>query len=153
MNSYTRITSIDEMLKSLEAITIGRNNIKSFTRNRKMDFYTITTSMIYKKGQTLSLEISEFTERMKKKEITKQAYSKQRKNLNPEIFKYLNENYIKKIYKEIEVKKYKGYIVLSVDASSSTTTCTTNTYETLKGQAASTTGNITGIYDMNGGGI
>lgn len=117
MNSYTRITSIDEMLKSLEAITIGRNNIKSFTRNRKMDFYTITTSMIYKKGQTLSLEISEFTERMKKKEITKQAYSKQRKNLNPEIFKYLNENYIKKIYKEIEVKKYKGYIVLSVDGS------------------------------------
>lgn len=30
-------------------------------------------------------------------------------------------------------------------------TCTTNTYETAKGMASSTTGNITGIYDMNGG--
>jgi len=32
-----------------------------------------------------------------------------------------------------------------------TNTCTTNTYETPKGQAASTTGNIMGIYDMSGG--
>jgi len=31
------------------------------------------------------------------------------------------------------------------------TTSTTNKYETAKGQAASTTGNITGIYDMSGG--
>lgn len=117
MYSYTRMASIDEMLKTKEIITIGRNNIKSFTRNRKMDFYALTTSIIYKKGQTLSLELSEFTEKMKKKEITKQAYSKQRKNLNPEIFKYLNEQYIKKIYEQIEVKKYKGYIVISVDGS------------------------------------
>ncbi len=36
------------------------------------------------------------------------------------------------------------------DASYSTETCT-NSYETQKGQEASTTGNITGIYDMSGG--
>jgi len=35
----------------------------------------------------------------------------------------------------------------------STTTCATNTYETLKGQAASTTGNIYGVYDMSGGSL
>ena len=35
----------------------------------------------------------------------------------------------------------------------SSTTCTTNTYETEKGQAASTTGNITGVYDMSGGSL
>lgn len=40
----------------------------------------------------------------------------------------------------------------TVSADSSSETCTTNTYETEKGQAASTTGNITGIYDMSGGG-
>ena len=39
----------------------------------------------------------------------------------------------------------------TVSASSSSTSCTTNTYETLKGQAASTIGNITGVYDMSGG--
>jgi len=37
------------------------------------------------------------------------------------------------------------------DASAISSVCTTNTYETIKGQAASTTGNITGVYDMSGG--
>jgi len=36
-------------------------------------------------------------------------------------------------------------------AGASSSTCTSNTYETTKGQAASTTGNITGVYDMSGG--
>ena len=74
MSAYTRIISIDEMLKTEEAITMGRNNIKSFTRKRKMDFYAMVTSMIYKKGQTLSIELNEFSERTKTKEITKQGY-------------------------------------------------------------------------------
>jgi len=39
----------------------------------------------------------------------------------------------------------------SQNDSSSSSTCISNRYETLKGQAASTTGNITGVYDMSGG--
>jgi len=37
------------------------------------------------------------------------------------------------------------------DDSDSPENCTTNTYETTMGKAASTTGNITGVYDMAGG--
>lgn len=117
MNSYARVTSIDDMLNDNEVITIGRKNIESFTRKRKMNFKSLVMSIIYKKGQTLSLEIDEFTSKMKIERITKQAYSKQRKKLNPEIFKYLNDKYIRKIYDEIEVKRYKGYIVLSGDGT------------------------------------
>ncbi len=39
----------------------------------------------------------------------------------------------------------------TADAKSSADTCNTNTYETVAGQKASTTGNITGVYDMSGG--
>jgi hypothetical protein len=39
----------------------------------------------------------------------------------------------------------------TVFADYSSTTCTTNTYNTTKGITASTTGNISGIYDMSGG--
>ncbi len=35
----------------------------------------------------------------------------------------------------------------------SSTTCTTNTYDTTKGQKASTTGTIYGVYDMSGGAV
>ncbi len=68
--------------------------------------------------------------------------------------KYGNSNY-NGINKRIFINNCDQYITGiggdTVSASSSSTTCTTNTYETEKGQAASTTGNITGIYDMSGG--
>ena len=68
--------------------------------------------------------------------------------------KYGNPNY-EEANKEVAINNCKNYITGiggdTVSASSSSTTCTTNTYETSKGQSASTTGNITGVYDMSGG--
>ena len=57
--------------------------------------------------------------------------------------------------KEVAINNCSNYVTGiggdSVSAGQSSTTCTTNTYETEKGQAASTTGNIYGVYDMSGG--
>lgn len=117
MESYTRITSItNDIMTSYENI-IWRLNDKAFTRNRKMNYESLVKTMILKKGQTLSLELDEITTNMNIVKISKQAYSKQRVNLTPKIFKYLNEKYIRIIYNEIEVKKYKGYIIIAVDGS------------------------------------
>lgn len=117
MGSYTRMTSIDMKLEAEEYETIGRKNEKSFTRNRKMNFKDLANSIIFKKGKTLTLELAEFTEKMGKEKITKQAYSKQRMNLNPELFVVLNNEYVEDIYREIEAKRYKGYLVLSIDGT------------------------------------
>ena len=68
-------------------------------------------------GKTLTLELNEYMKKQNKEPITYQALSKQRQNINPEIFKKLNNAYIKSIYEQREIKKYKGYIVLSVDGS------------------------------------
>ena len=58
--------------------------------------------------------------------------------------------------KEIAINNCSNYITGiggdTVSALPSSTSCTTNTYTTAKGQAASTTGNITGIYDISGAG-
>ena len=68
--------------------------------------------------------------------------------------KYGNPDYIG-ADKEVAINNCMNFITGiggdTVSASNSSTSCTTNTYETLKGQAASTTGNITGVYDMSGG--
>lgn len=117
MTSYTRLISIINDIAATYENTYWRLNEKAFTRNRKMNYESLIKSIILKKGQTLSLEIDEFTDDMKIDKITKQAYSKQRKNLNPKVFKHLNNNYVRKIYEEINVVKYKGYIVLSIDGS------------------------------------
>ena len=68
--------------------------------------------------------------------------------------KYGNTNY-GGVEKEVMINNCSNFITgIGADKqndASSTSACTTNTYETSKGQAASTTGNITGIYDMSGG--
>ena len=68
--------------------------------------------------------------------------------------KYGNENYTG-AEKEVAINNCSSYITGiggdTVSANSSSTTCTTNTYETSKGQTASTTGTIYGVYDMSGG--
>jgi len=68
--------------------------------------------------------------------------------------KYGNSNY-EVAERQVMINNCSNYITGvgadSQDAPESSTTCTTNTYETIKGQAASTTGNITGVYDMSGG--
>lgn len=57
--------------------------------------------------------------------------------------------------KEVAINNCSTYITGiggdTVSAAASTESCTANTYETAKGKAASTTGNIYGIYDMSGG--
>lgn len=117
MSSYTRLTGINNEVVALYENICWRLKEKSFTRNRKMNFHTLVKSILFKKGQTLSLELDDFTNKMGIENLTKQAYSKQRQNLNPEVFKQLNNTYIKKIYEEIPIEKYKDYIVLSVDGS------------------------------------
>jgi len=68
--------------------------------------------------------------------------------------KYGNANYTR-ANKQVMINNCSDFITgVGADSQSereSTETCTTNTYTTAKGQAASTTGNITGIYDMSGG--
>ena len=117
LKSLKRLKKINKRIKTTLEEDKWKLKANSFIRERKMNMEDIIKSIIFKKGQTLSIELDEFTERMGKERITKQGYSKQRQNLNPEIFNYLNEEYIKDIYNEIEVKRYKGYILISVDGS------------------------------------
>lgn len=88
-----------------------------FIRERKQTFQDVVLCILGKKGKTLSLELREYMKKNNKKQITKQAFSKQRQNLNPELFKVLNKEYVDDIYNEKEIKTYKGYVVLSVDGT------------------------------------
>jgi len=74
------------------------------------------------KGRTTSVELDSYFEEKSggyKDDITKQAFSKQRQYLKPEIFIDLYGDYLRSFYQKTpeEVKRYKGYIVLAVDGS------------------------------------
>jgi len=94
---------------------------KAFTRNRKIKISDILLSTLNKQGRNISFEIRDYEINKKgatSVNYTEEAYLKQRRQLNPEVFKHLNYNYLRDFYHEKKyVKKYKGYVVWAIDGS------------------------------------
>lgn len=118
-NSYNRIIKIFYKLKSSRFKEIGRLNDNTFIRNRNMPFEDLSLCILSKKGLTLSMELEQFFDRKNDYDntISKQAFSKQRMNLNPKLFKVMNQEYITDIYMETDYKTFHGYILLGIDGS------------------------------------
>ncbi len=113
-------------------------------------FYSVQQYMNLNNGLTLyGLEGNYDAHMMKNTEWGAVAYLSQSK-----YGKYNNDDYIG-IEKEVAINNCINYITGiggdTVSASQTTASCSTNTYETEKGQTASTTGNIYGVYDISGG--
>jgi hypothetical protein len=120
MIAYDRILEIFENIKTPRIKTIGKLNEVSFIRNRKMPFEDLTRFILAKKGKTTTMELNNYFKEIEEREntVSKQAFSKQRQNLNPEVFIELNKDYVRRIYEHAEIKKYKGYLVTAIDGSS-----------------------------------
>jgi len=117
MKTYDRIRNIRTEVKSDEMLEFGRLNSKAFTRNRKMNFEDYCWFILNKRGITLKMEIENYVEKMNKEVITESAICQQRKNLNPLVFKKLNESYVRNIYENEKVKTVKEYLILAIDGS------------------------------------
>lgn len=118
-SSYNRIVEIFAKLKSQEMKEVGRLASKNFTRNRKMPFEDLGLCILNKKGLTLNMELENFFDKKNDFEntISKQNFSKQRKKLNPQLFKILNKEYMTSFYNETNYKTFHGYILLAIDGS------------------------------------
>lgn len=72
-----------------------------------------------KQGKNISFEIRDYELNKKgEKQVnyTDEAYLKQRRNLNPDVFKEMNRLYLKDFYEKPKyIKKKKGYILCAID--------------------------------------
>lgn len=96
-----------------------KKDSNTFTRNRKMPLKDMVLCCLSKKGLTTSFELRNY---FKQKEawpmqLSVQGYLQQRKRLNPEVFSYLNLEYLKDFYSSDEVELWNGYLLLAVDGS------------------------------------
>jgi hypothetical protein len=71
--------------------------------------------IIYRRGLSLSLDLHDYCKLKDFVRVSKQAFSKARKNINPEAFKVLNFKYLKRIYENINYKTFIVYALLAVD--------------------------------------
>ena len=159
--SYQRISKSKKDIKTKNSNKY-KNNEKAFVRKRKMEFTDYVWYLIMQKGRTTSMELDEY---LKNKNgtyeisISKQAFSKQRQNLKPQIFIDIYKDYLKDFYDNYpkEVKKYKGYYVCAIDGSLFEIPNTEELREEYKtqrnssGNRESARARVSGIYDVENG--
>lgn len=159
--SYKRIKKSIRNIKNKNSKKY-KNNSKAFVRKRKMEFTDFVWYLIMQKGRTTSMELDEY---LKSKNgtyeisISKQAFSKQRQNLNPQIFIDIYKDYLMDFYHNYpeEIKTYKGYKVCAIDGSLieiPNTKELRKEYKTQKNSPEnreSARARISGIYDVENG--
>ena len=91
----------------------------SWSRQRKMPLSDILICTLAKKGLSAIMELRHFFQAARKvgQTVSKQDYLKQRRKLNPEVFRELNRNYLGRFYGSEEPEEWLGYLVLAVDGS------------------------------------
>jgi len=117
---YERIRGLFSEIQSEWIKTIARTgDNNSWSRRRNMPLEDILTCTLSKKGLSTTMEIRRYFQEVKRMEqiVSKQNYLKQRKKLNPEVFRVLNQNYLKRFYGSQEVKEWRGYLVMAIDGS------------------------------------
>jgi len=160
--AYKRISESLGTIREKCKNRIYKTESVKFTRKRKLTQVDMVWYLTMQKGRTASIELdSYFREKSGGYEIdiTKQAFSKQRQHLKPEIFIDLYGDYLKSFYQKApeEVKKYKGYIVLAVDGSMFEIPNTKELREEYKAQINSSKDRISArarvslIYDVENG--
>ena len=132
----------------------------AFSRRRKLPLEAMLVCMLWKQGLTTEMELRKFFKErnLAEMQLSKQGYLQQRKRLNPEVFVYLNQEYLKSFYSsQDEVERWKGHVVLSIDSSKAEIPnsrenrkvfgCCSNQY----GEEGVARALISGIYDVFNG--
>lgn len=118
-----RLDASYKLIFSEEIKNISRgNNPNIFQRKRIMPLSDILLCSLNKQGLNTDFELLKyliFQKGLDEVNITKEAYLKQRRKLNPEVFKILNYHYISNFYNccRNEVKKFKEYLIFAIDGT------------------------------------
>lgn len=116
----TRFQKFSALLSDPELAKHARQNGNhSFSRKRKMPLKDMLLCCLSKKGLTTAFELRNYFKEKGKlfMQLSTQGYLQQRKRLNPEIFPYLNCEYLKDFYHSDEPRLWKGYLLIAIDGS------------------------------------
>ena len=152
-----RFQKFSKSLSDPALINYARQNGKNtFSRKRKLPLKDMLLCCLSKKGLTTTFELRNYFREKGdlSMQLSIQGYLQQRKRLNPEIFPYLNRNYLMDFYHSDEPKLWKGYLLIAIDGSKVEVPNSKENRETFgnSGNQHSKTGQVralvSGMYDI-----
>lgn len=108
---------IQSTIASPEFISKHRHSPNAFTRNRKLPFGTVVSTILHLAKRSLQIECNLLGEREMSDPASKQAFSKARYNVRYTAFKALNDQLLDDVYKNSHQGLWRGYRLFGVDAS------------------------------------
>lgn len=93
---------------------------KLFVRDSRLSLCRLLAFMIMPRAESSQAELDDFFSRFGGPVPTKSAFSMKRKTLSPDLFIYLNNEFINDFYSREGVRKWKGRYVIAVDGTTLT---------------------------------
>jgi hypothetical protein len=119
--AYKRIRELSQEISSGLTREAARKEGEgsSWSRQRKMPLSDMLICILAKKGLSTVMEIRDYFGALGKEEetVSTQGYLRQRQKLNPDVFKLLNGNYLRRFYGGEEAEGWRGYLVMATDGS------------------------------------
>ncbi len=108
---------LKEYIWSNELKNQGRMNIKSFVRERILTFPVLVLFFINFAKKSLQVSLNEFCKVSDLLSVTKQAFSKSRKNLSSQVFILLNRKLLEEYFTDNQLKTWNGFRLVAIDGS------------------------------------
>jgi len=116
------VSYLKEIIFSDDFRQLYRKNQNDFTRNRKLTFTTIILLLINFLKNSLQDELDYFFKAVHQQEVpertvTKSAFCRARRKVNPEAFIHLNRKLADFFYQHFPYRTWRGFRLLSIDGS------------------------------------
>ena len=115
MESINIINKFFEFMGTDEVLNRVKLNPKAFTRKCRMNIKDIIGFMLTRGSGNTTVELNKYSNATGMEPVTRQAYSLSRQQINPLIFKHLNNWLIDKIYESQNYKTLNNYLILAID--------------------------------------
>jgi hypothetical protein len=115
MESVDIINEFFEFMGTDEVLNGVKLNPKAFTRKCRMNIKDIIGFMLTRGSGNTTVELNKYSDATGMEPVTRQAYSLSRQQINPLIFKHLNNWLIDKIYESQNYKTLNNYLILAID--------------------------------------
>lgn len=120
INEFVKYGTIENLKKFNDSQPVGEQLLppNAFSRNRKMPLSDLINFMIWPRAKSTTVELFNYSQLIKKEDVTKNNFSKRRRWIDYKYLAELDRDIVNACYSENDtVDKWNGYLLLAGDGT------------------------------------